>query len=153
MIIQIQKSKMALDKIIKFSTWFTICTLITVNIVHLSETEPTLKWPDGRFISEANAISYKSVFSLGTFVLINHWTPFLFAAMLIACQWPKYRLDFIMGDSLKYGIFLVIVAIFGNFAYAGSLGIVLGIINLVLAFLALLNATVLGNNESPSFFA
>eukprot|EP00388_Colpodella_angusta_P030156 GDKK01018738.1.p1 GENE.GDKK01018738.1~~GDKK01018738.1.p1 ORF type:complete len:144 (-),score=14.58 GDKK01018738.1:99-530(-) len=141
-----------LTKILKFSTWFTFATLVIVEIIHLINVTKLLGWPKDGFISETEALGYKSVFSLSTGVFINHWTPALFAFLMGVSQWKKYRVEFIMGDFFRYGLFLTVCAVCANFAYAGTLGIIFGSLNLLFALLSLINGIFMDQTGCPAFF-
>eukprot|EP00388_Colpodella_angusta_P008388 GDKJ01022967.1.p1 GENE.GDKJ01022967.1~~GDKJ01022967.1.p1 ORF type:complete len:363 (-),score=81.27 GDKJ01022967.1:207-1295(-) len=106
-----------------------------VAMIHLCTLPVKLSFPaDGAsFVSDENKYSFRlSLFSLTPQTLIDAWTPFGFFLIVLLGQTEQFKCNLALKDFLRYSIFHLLMILFGNFPYAGGIGIIFGIINFLM---------------------
>lgn len=141
-----------------FTFWnFAIIIMLSMtilnNVIHVVNNEfhhwckdksdqscigPFLIWPED-FLRSVNQDKWGSVFSLDLNRALELWTPVLLVLLFLA---------FGMDSWYQTTLHLVLMSLFGAFGYTGNMGIVVGMMLVVGAFLSLMVAMLAGNETA-----
>uniref|UniRef100_A0A0G4FF62 Uncharacterized protein n=1 Tax=Chromera velia CCMP2878 TaxID=1169474 RepID=A0A0G4FF62_9ALVE len=112
-----------------------IMTLI-VGMVHLFvNVEAELEWPTAgkSFVSDHNRATYRlSAFTLAPDFFADHWTALALGAISLYLHAPKQTLRIVTCTYLRFGIWNLFVALYGDFGYAGGFGILVGSLKIII---------------------
>uniref|UniRef100_A0A0G4GV70 Uncharacterized protein n=1 Tax=Chromera velia CCMP2878 TaxID=1169474 RepID=A0A0G4GV70_9ALVE len=126
----------ALPTVTRWFALFGAFLTFIVGICHLGENVSTrLVWPkaDESFIKDVNGIYFRlALFSLTPEVLIDRWTPIAFGLVGMLVHLRPFNMGFITGCFARFTLFFLILSLFATLPYAGGLGIVFFIYNIII---------------------
>lgn len=116
-----------------------------VAMIHLCMLDVSLKFPPSgvNFVEDTNKYTFRlslfsftpqtlSQFLLNFYILVDAWTPFAFFLIGSIGHTEQFQCNFALKNFLHYSVFHLLMVLFGNFPYAGGIGIVFGIINFII---------------------
>lgn len=78
--------------------------------------------------------SFHTAFPVNPIELFQQWAPVIFGMMAVSSHIPEIRIEQLeAGTNTKLGIVHLILALWVNFGYAGTLGVLTGLFNLYVA--------------------
>eukprot|EP00920_Eleutheroschizon_duboscqi_P034104 GHVT01081785.1.p1 GENE.GHVT01081785.1~~GHVT01081785.1.p1 ORF type:complete len:264 (-),score=28.82 GHVT01081785.1:217-1008(-) len=141
----------AREKFAKATRWSGmisgVLTLILSCFV-LPSSGATLYIPSD-FLSDVNKTTWRlPVFSFTPDTFIDVWTPFVMGVISVLSHFSSFRFSFMSLSFLRFGLWHLLVALFGNLGYCGGMGIIVGAASLVSSVLGFCAALV---HEGPAY--
>eukprot|EP00755_Sulcionema_specki_P028507 Sspe_Gene.90052::Locus_61683_Transcript_1_1_Confidence_1.000_Length_779::g.90052::m.90052 len=108
----------------------------------------SLAWADTKHSVDDINQNWRTVFTFVPGALADNWTPFIMGLMtLLAFFFERTHIKFIASTWARAFLWHLVVALWGNFGYAGNFGICIGFINSFVSLLCLINAFM--SSEGP----
>lgn len=127
-----------------------ILTLAT-GIASLTENDDgrALKFSGDDFINERYSASFRVLWNIHPDTIGYYWSPTIFGILMIFTHFYDLQWNFLFGSWIRVALIIPVIAIFCNIGYAGGLGIITGIFNLV-AWILYVVLAIQAGDESPS---
>lgn len=132
---------MSMDVVQASARWIgAISSVLTfvLGIVHIVTYPASVSWPDGGFLDDVNAWSWRSLFTFAPSVIATQWTPLLFGILGILMHMDKKYLQWGTATFAHYFVFNFVKGLFADIAYAGGLGIIFSVVTWITCLLCLI---------------
>jgi hypothetical protein len=74
--------------------------------------------------------TFRMVFPVNPILLFEQWAPVMIGLVVVSFHMPEIRVDYVVPDTnTKLGIIHLITALWVNFGYAGTFGVLVGFFN------------------------
>jgi hypothetical protein len=78
--------------------------------------------------------SFRMVFPVNPILLFEQWAPVMTGLIIVSFHTPEIRVDYVVPDTnTKLGIVHLVSALWVNFGYAGTFGVLVGFFNVAVA--------------------
>ncbi|GBG24840.1 Hypothetical Protein FCC1311_010582 [Hondaea fermentalgiana] len=115
---------------------------------------PSLRWNTDQAESPVADVNgqWRNVFTFVPDPFLLHWSPLILGLATISIHFaePGWIIEAIAHTWFRLFLWLIFVALYGSFGYAGNMGIIVGFFLVFIAALALLIEVLFRNGQSPS---
>jgi len=90
---------------------------------------------------------WRDVFTFLPDLMVDFWTPMLFGILSFCAHIEHTRWNLISDNWIRYAIWSILQACWGSIGYAGNLGVIVGLVNLGVAFFCILGLCIAPSDD------